>query len=63
MLTKDLEEIKYKQTDNIVEGINSRITKTSVCVLAKSYLTLCNLMGCSLPGSYVHGILQARILD
>ena len=26
-------------------------------------LTLCNLMDCSLPGSSVHGILQARILE
>ena len=32
-----------------------------VCVLvAQLYLTLCD---CSLPGSYVHGILQARILE
>ena len=28
-----------------------------------SYLTLCNPMDCSLPGSPVHGILQARILE
>ena len=27
------------------------------------YLTLCNPMDCSLPGSSVHGILQARILE
>ena len=26
-------------------------------------LTLCNPMDCSLPGSSVHGILQARILE
>ena len=26
-------------------------------------LTLCDLMVCSLPGSSVHGILQARILN
>ena len=26
-------------------------------------LTLCNCMDCSLPGSSVHGILQARILE
>ena len=26
-------------------------------------LTLCNSMDCSLPGSSVHGILQARILE
>ena len=25
-------------------------------------MTLCNPMGCSLPGSSVHGILQARVL-
>ena len=25
--------------------------------------TLCDPMDCSLPGSYVHGILQARILE
>ena len=36
------------------------------CVCAKSLqscLTLCDPMDCSLPGSSVHGILQARILD
>ena len=26
-------------------------------------LTLCDPMDCSLPGSFVHGILQARILE
>ena len=35
-----------------------------VCTLvAQSHLTLCNLMDCSPPGSSVHGILQARILE
>ena len=35
-------------------------------VWAKSFqscLTLCNPMDCSPPGSSVHGILQARILE
>ena len=35
------------------------------CVCAQSlqlYPTLCDLMDCSLPGSSVHGIYQARIL-
>ena len=27
------------------------------------YLALCNTTDCSLPGSSVHGILQARILE
>ena len=31
--------------------------------LLQSCLTLCNLMDCSPPGSSVHGILQARILE
>ena len=35
-----------------------------VCVLAaQACLTLCNCMDCSPPGSPVHGILQARILE
>ena len=29
----------------------------------QSYLTLCDPMDCSLPGSSAHGILQARILE
>ena len=33
------------------------------CVHAQSHLTLCNPMNCSPPGSSVHGILQARILE
>ena len=31
-------------------------------LVAQSYLTFCNPMDCSLPGSSGHGILQARIL-
>ena len=35
-----------------------------VCVCAQSYLILCDpCMDCSLPGSPVHGIFQARILE
>ena len=32
-------------------------------LVAQSCLTLCNPKDCSPPGSYVHGILQARILE
>jgi hypothetical protein len=34
-----------------------------VCLVVKSYLTLCNLTDYILPGSSVHGISQARILE
>ena len=33
------------------------------CLVDKSYLTLCDPMDCSLPGSFVHGVFQARILE
>ena len=33
-----------------------------MCVHALSYLTLCDSVDCSPPGSSIHGIFQARIL-
>ena len=35
----------------------------NLCVCAQSCLTLCNPMDCSPPGSSVHGIFQAGILE
>ena len=34
-----------------------------MCLVTQSCLTLCNPTDCSLPGSSVHGVLQARILE
>jgi len=34
-----------------------------LCLVTQSCLTLCDPMDCSLPGSSVHGILKARILE
>ena len=34
-----------------------------MCMSLQSCWTLCNLMDCGLPGSSVHGIPQARILE
>ena len=34
-----------------------------VVVIAQSCSTLCDPMDCSLPGSSIHGILQARVLE
>ena len=44
-----------KQRDNFYMCMHAK--------LLQSYLTLCDPMDCSPPGSYVHGILQARILE
>ena len=35
----------------------------SLCEVAQSYPTLCNPMDCSLSGSSIHGIFQARVLE
>ena len=40
------------------------VTILSLCAKSlQAYLTLCNPMDCSLPGSPVRGILQARLLE
>ena len=41
----------------------SILWKWSESEVAQSCLTLCNLMDCSLPGSSVHGIFQAIVLE
>ena len=38
-------------------------TNASLCLVTQLCLTLCDPMDCSLPGSSVHGILQARTLE
>ena len=40
-----------------------QLTWVHACSAAKSCSTLCDPMDCSPPGSSVHGIFQARILD
>ena len=52
----------------VFSSINSHCMCVYVCVcvcvlVTQSYLTLCDPMDCSPPGSSVHGILQARILE
>ena len=43
-------------SDQNMEGMHA-------CSVAQSCLTLCNPMDCSLSGSSVHGIFQAKILE
>ena len=42
--------------------LNEWTFRCCCCSVAQLYPTLCDPMGCSLPGSSVQGILQARIL-
>ena len=50
--------------DGGAASAGSTVTESEVKVLVtQSCLTLCDPMDCSFPGSSVHGILQARILE
>ena len=44
-------------------GIGTDPQAHGCCSVTKSSLTLCDPVDCSLPGSSVHGVLQARILE
>ena len=48
----------------VIKGYTYEILRTvRVCSVAQLCLTLCDPMDCSPPGSFVHGILQAGILE
>ena len=46
----------------ILESVLSVASITNCCLVTKSCPILCDPMDCSLPGSSVHGLSQARIL-
>ena len=50
-----LSELYMKMPDTVLASTEAKSLQ--------SWLTLCNPMDCSPPGSSVHGILQARILE
>ena len=50
-------------TSPVLAGVFFTIKAICCCSVSQSCLTLCNPMDCSPPGSSVHGILQARILE
>ena len=44
-------------------NLNWSLTKLLCAKLLQSFLTLCDLIDCNPPGSCVHRILQARVMD
>ena len=48
---------------DVFGNARSREWKGKENEVAQSCLTLCSTMDCSLPGSSVHGISQARVLE
>ena len=47
---------------SVIAHLKARITML-FCLVAQLCPTVCDPMDCSPPGSSVHGILQARILE
>ena len=47
----------------VIERSSLEMHIQNYCLVVQSCLTLCDSMDCSTPGSTVHGILQARILE
>ena len=50
-------QYRMRWLDGIIDSIDMKVK------VAQSCPTLCDPVDCSLPGSSVHGILQARILE
>ena len=65
MFTKLVYSLKLPKSLNLLLSDKSYLNVTSVyvCVRTQSCLAFCNPMDHSPPGSTVHGIFQARILE
>ena len=53
----------YWECDTLLTILSLILRRESESKVVKSCLTLCDPMDCSLPGSSVHGIFQARVLE
>ena len=62
---KEMQKGKMLVWGGLTNSCEKKRSKKPLCVcsVAESRPTLCNPMDCNLPGSSVHGILQARILE
>ena len=59
-----LQSVSFYPKAKILKFKNTNIINHFYCCsVARLCLTLCNLMDCSLPGSSVHGVSQARTLQ
>ena len=61
--TGNSEETERKCWNQEYKLLFFQVRAVCYCLVTKSVPTLCNPMNCSPPGSSVHGISQARILE
>ncbi|CAI9168991.1 unnamed protein product [Rangifer tarandus platyrhynchus] len=62
-IVKEQAGVTYKGRESGKEHIYNIYVKKVKVLVTQTCPTLCNPMDCSPPGSSVHGILQARILE
>ena len=63
-INKDLDQdYFYELSPMILTSPECYTVLQNMCSVTQSYLTLCGPVDCSPPGSSVHGISQARILE
>ena len=62
---RDPKDVRFQKDVGAFRSAVSEVRHYAVRAVleAQSCLTLCDAMDCSPPGSFVHGIFQARILE
>ena len=65
MLTRNIQVNNWQNNKNMVYNSIYFLSKlkTMLCIVTQSYLTLRDPLDCNSPGSSVHRIFQARILE
>ena len=63
MCSKKVQALNEENVLKIVNYLILRGACLCLSLIAQSCTTLYNLLDCSPPGSYIHGIFQARILE
>ena len=65
--SKDMSLNKFQEIVKDISPVSSSLHLIFIrfvyVLVPKSHVTLCNPMDCNPPGSSVHGIFQARILE
>ena len=59
--TLHLKQLDKEEMEN--PRVSRRKERKKESAVVQSFLTLCNPMDCSLPGSSIHGIFQSRVME
>ena len=60
---RNINNLRYADDTTLMAESEEELKSLLMKVKLLSHVRLCNPMNCSLPGSSIHGIFQARILE